>query len=143
MLDFKLEFFRLIVDSGLLVLIWLVQLVIYPGFKYYNIQDLSRWHKKYTGRITIVVLPLMFSQLILSVYFVITNLWTWYAIIYFILVLSTWVTTFTIFVPLHQKIDVDHVNPKLIYVEKLIKYNWWRTAIWSFIFILTASNIFT
>jgi len=36
---------RLLFDFGLLVLIWLVQLVIYPSFLYYEQDNLKRWHE--------------------------------------------------------------------------------------------------
>ena len=57
---------RLLFDFGLLVLIWLVQLVIYPSFLYYEQDNLKRWHEKYTQKITYVVLPLMMGQLIIT-----------------------------------------------------------------------------
>ena len=48
-----LQSVRLLLDFGLMVLIWIVQLVIYPGLCYYKSEDLGNWHKIYTGRIGI------------------------------------------------------------------------------------------
>ncbi len=45
---------RLLFDFGLVVLIWIVQLVIYPGLCYYSETDLLKWHKLYTSRIAYV-----------------------------------------------------------------------------------------
>ena len=59
---------RLAFDTGMLALIWLVQLIIYPGLAMYNDVNLRIWHPIYTKRVTLVVLPLMFGQLILSAY---------------------------------------------------------------------------
>jgi hypothetical protein len=53
---------RLLLDFGLVVLIWLVQLVIYPGFKFYSPSNLALWHKIYTGRIGVAVVPMMVWQ---------------------------------------------------------------------------------
>ena len=50
-------------DFGLLVLIWMVQLVVYPGFKYYQRERLLEWHARYTSRISYIVGPLMLGQL--------------------------------------------------------------------------------
>ncbi|MFT6745260.1 MAG: hypothetical protein ACJAR8_001821, partial [Bacteroidia bacterium] len=59
---------RLIVDFGLVVLIWMVQLIVYPSFLFYKDTELITWHTKYTPRITKIVAPLMFAQLSLSVF---------------------------------------------------------------------------
>ncbi|RRO17187.1 hypothetical protein [Flavobacteriaceae bacterium 14752] len=129
---------KLISDIGLLVLIWLVQLVIYPSFKYYKTIDLKVWHRFYTKRITIVVLPLMLSQLVLSITLLFISNWSTYHILDICLVLLTWVLTFAIFVPLHQKIDKSQNISESVY--KLVKYNWIRTFLWSAIAIFSLYN---
>jgi len=48
---------RVAVDFGMLILIWLVQLIIYPSFQYSARESFIQWHEKYTGLITLVVLP--------------------------------------------------------------------------------------
>lgn len=123
---------RMIADFGLVVLIWMVQLIVYPGFSFYTNADLLKWHKSYTPKITIVVAPLMFIQMGIALYisffeFSIANL------IYAVLVISTWLTTFTYFVPLHQKIE-RNLDIK-VSAKKLTKGNWVRTFQWTFIFI--------
>ena len=132
---------KLLSDFGLLVLIWLVQLVIYPSFKYYEISNLKRWHKLYTKRLTVVVLPLMLSQLVLSIYILVQSSWATFEIIDFIFVLLTWVSTFAVFVPLHQNITQNKDINDAVY--KLIKYNWFRTAIWTIIPILSLFKALT
>lgn len=123
---------RIITDFGLVVLIWMVQLIVYPGFSYYSNNDLLRWHRYYTPKITIVVAPMMFIQMGIAIYlslfeFSILNL------IYFILVLSTWVSTFTYFVPLHQKIEKN--RDVRVSSRRLINGNWIRTFQWTFTFV--------
>ena len=131
--------YKLIPDVGLLILIWLVQLVIYPSFKYYKTADLKHWHSVYTGRITIVVLPLMLSQITLSIILLLKSDWSFFHIVDFILVLLTWISTFTIFVPLHQNIDRNkRISQSVV---KLIKYNWFRTFLWSFVAILNFTKV--
>ncbi len=132
---------KLIVDSGLLILIWLVQLVIYPGFYFYNNENLKVWHKIYTQRVTLVVLPLMLSQLILSIWLLVMNVTSAYHIVDALLVVFTWLSTFIIFVPLHQKIDAQQSANLKAFVLKLVRYNWLRTAIWSLIFVLTLYQV--
>ena len=135
----NLLIYKLISDVGLVVLIWLVQLVIYPSFKYYTQENLKKWHEIYTSRITFVVLPLMLSQITLSIILLLKSDWGLFHIVDFILVLLIWVSTFTIFVPLHQNIERNKRIPES--AVKLIKYNWFRTFLWSVIVILTYSNV--
>lgn len=130
-----LAILRISSDAGLLALIWIVQLVIYPSFKYYELPNLKVWHDLYTKRITIVVMPLMLLQLSLSVYNFILGMNDALVVLDMFLVLLTWITTFLIFVPLHNSITKDkHAADS---VNKLVRYNWIRTFLWSVIFIMT------
>lgn len=120
-------------DFGLVVLVWIVQLVIYPSFKYFQTNDLMRWHEHYTKAITMVVLPLMLGQILLhghNVFFQFSFL----GLINFVLVLGTWWVTFRYAVPLHGKISDGQVVTHS--VLSLINVNWWRTALWTLIFTL-------
>ncbi len=132
-----LELLRLLIDFGFVILIWSVQLVIYPSFVYYSKDNLLIWHRSYTKRVTYIVLPLMFSQLILGGYhlFIIQN---WYTISSFIIILILWLLTFRVFVPLH--FSIDNNNPIDDVCEKLVSKNWIRTVLWSALFLLTLIN---
>ena len=122
-----------IVASGLFVLIWMVQLLVYPGFIYYTKQNLRQWHTVYTPRITLIVAPLMLSQLVIAVYRLYTNA-TWFSTAYAILVLAVWLTTFYIFIPIHDKIQKGTFEDHLLH--RLVSLNWMRTILWSAILIL-------
>ena len=128
------EILKCISDIGLFVLIWIVQLVIYPSFKYYEASDLIIWHNEYTKRISIVVMPLMLIQIFQTVYFMIINYSDGMQTFYTVLVLLTWITTFMIFVPLHALISKgEHKSESL---DKLVNYNWVRTLLWTLILFL-------
>ena len=58
-----IDIIRLLVDFGLLVLIWIIQLIIYPSFLFYRAKELITWHKMYTKAIALIVIPLMLGQL--------------------------------------------------------------------------------
>lgn len=122
----------LMVDAGLVILIWIVQLVIYPSFLHYTTENLYSWHQKYTSRIAIMVVPLMLFQLIYGLiilfYFPTIN-----HFIYLALVIFLWVFTFLTFAPLHNKISNRNINNKLLTI--LIYRNWIRTFLWSFLLI--------
>lgn len=129
-----ITFLRLLTDTGFFVLIWAVQLVIYPSFKYYSKNDLNIWHISYTKRITFIVLPLMFSQLILACLHI-YQYQDWYTILILLIVISLWLLTFIIFVPLHQRIDNNTFTDETCCF--LVNRNWIRTLLWSLLFTLT------
>lgn len=123
---------RLFLDFGLFILIWLVQLVIYPSFLYFVKNELVRWHKKYTPRITFFVLPLMLGQLMMYGT-LLQQEKTYYSIGSFVLVLMGWLLTFTVFVPKHKEITNGTHTEKTL--TQLVNFNWSRTLIWTLLFI--------
>ena len=134
----SLEIIRLLFDTGLLVLIWMVQLVVYPSFTFYNSNNLKRWHDKYTKQITFIVMPLMIGQLaVIGV-----QLWedvTWYTLLSGMLVFLLWGSTFLKFVPLHNRITSGDVEEKTL--NDLVRYNWGRTVLWSVLFLISVQAI--
>ncbi|SKB66671.1 hypothetical protein SAMN05660866_02703 [Maribacter arcticus] len=129
-----LETIRLICDTGLFVLIWIVQLIIYPSFSYYKHDDLFKWHDIYTKRIAVIVIPLMVGQLITSSIQVYFNPY-FYTITSSLLVIGVWLSTFLVFVPLHTNLSKrEEVE---LSIKKLKLHNWLRTLLWSLIFIVT------
>ena len=125
---------RLIIDFGFMVLIWAVQLVIYPSFGFYNELNLISWHKKYTKRVTVIVLPLMTAQLVLTL-IQLFQYQNWYSVISIIIIVILWLVTFKIFVPLHMSIDDG--NPMENICNKLVRKNWLRTFLWSLLFFIS------
>jgi hypothetical protein len=123
----------LLVDTGLVVLIWLVQLIIYPSFTYYKPENLFKWHQKYTTRLAFVVIPLMLSQLVLAIvaFFYQFDLIN---ICCLLIVLFLWLFTFISFAPLHHKISEGNTSQSVL--QLLIRKNWIRTFFWSFLFIV-------
>jgi len=136
----SLTLIRLLFDIGLLVLIWLVQLIIYPSFLFYERNNLKRWHVNYTKKITYVVLPLMVGQFITAVIVLFNDL-SIFTLGSFLIIVSLWMITFLIFVPLHNKISTDLVNRSII--NKLVRLNWIRTLLWSGLFISSLLHYLT
>ncbi len=129
----SVEIVKLLFDFGLLVLIWLIQIVVYPSFSYYQKNDLLQWHQKYTLRIGYVVMPLMIGQLCMAILEIIRKL-TIFNTLILVLIVAVWLSTFLQFVPLHRKISSNTVNDDLVY--QLVKRNWFRTVSWTVIFLL-------
>jgi hypothetical protein len=122
----------LLVDVGLVVLIWMVQLIVYPSFTYYKPKNLIEWHQKYTTSIAVVVIPLMTTQLVLAIVAVFYQP-NFTAISTLLIVLFLWIFTFLSFAPLHFKISEGKHNQKLL--QLLIRRNWIRTFLWSSLFL--------
>ncbi len=123
---------RLLLDFGLFVLIWLVQLVVYPSFIHFSKKGLETWHQKYTPRISFLVVPLMLGQL-MAYGALLQEIKNFYSIDCFVLVLLVWLVTFTFFVPRHKAISAGKYSEKNL--EELVKWNWIRTAVWSILFL--------
>lgn len=122
-----------IFDFGLVVLIWMVQLIIYPSFVYYKVEDLFKWHNTYTKNITWIVLPLMVGQLGIHLYEIILA-FSFFKLAILLMILLVWINTFFYAVPLHQRIsDNDDIACAC---RALIRVNWNRTVLWTVIFIL-------
>ncbi len=129
-----IEYLKLLLDFGLVVLVWTVQLAIYPGFRYFQTSDLKIWHPKYSRGISFIVAPLMLGQLGMSIYFLGLNV-TSYTIGNLVLVLVTWVITFGWAIPLHKAIDQKAEFS--VEVESLIKINRLRALTWTIILLWT------
>ncbi|MEM8927880.1 MAG: hypothetical protein AAGC45_06740 [Bacteroidota bacterium] len=129
----------LLFDTGCFVLIWLVQLVIYPSFQHYRPTEFKIWHSRYTKRVTYVVLPLMLGQLVLGT--IQATSFDVLPVFKLIFILATWLVTFVFFVPLHNKMDkTEEIQDG---TKALVKQNWVRTGLWSLIFVISVVQYFT
>nr|WP_210423730.1 hypothetical protein [Croceivirga thetidis] len=120
-------------DFGLVVLIWLVQLIIYPGFQFYSFEKLGHWHPIYTNAISTVVIPLMLGQLsVVSIQIIkVRNVYT---ILSACGVVMVWLLTFLVFVPMHNEISMGIIQETTL--KNLVAQNWYRTVAWSVLFLL-------
>lgn len=124
----------LLIDSALFLLIWLVQIIIYPSFKYVAEDKLSNWHSNYKMRITVFVLPLMFGQ-VMSYAYLLQLDFNLLSIIAVFFIALAWLVTFFKEVPLHNKIGNEQDTKHSI--NALIEWNWPRTISWSLVFFIS------
>ena len=134
-----IEISRLLLDFGLCILIWMVQLIVYPSFLFFSDNNLFTWHKTYTKAIALIVTPLMLGQLGIVIYqiFLIQNAYTFTSIV---LVVFLWGITLLKFAPMHQQISEGNAHVKLL--KKLVKINWIRTLIWTILCAMSATSVF-
>ena len=102
---------QLMVDSGLVVLIWLVQMIIYPSFHFISTENFTTWHKRYTRAISIIVGPLMLLQAILELHHTFAGGPRWLRIL---LIAAIFATTFLLSVPCHRKLQIKGKNTTVI-----------------------------
>ena len=132
-----IEITRLLLDFGLCILIWMVQLIVYPSFAFYNNTQLLKWHKTYTKAIALIVIPLMLGQLGIVIYqvFLAQNIYTLVSIVF---VVFLWGITLLKFAPMHQQISEGNTQIQLL--KTLVQMNWIRTIIWTLLFVLSAAS---
>ena len=130
--------FRFFFDSGLLILILIVQLIIYPSFIHHQPKRLLIWHTIYTKKIALIVLPLMLGQLCVAMFQVYQNQ-NLDTVLYSAIVLFLWGITFTKFAPMHGQISEGRVDKE--FLQKLVRLNWIRTSLWFMLFLLTIRTL--
>jgi len=130
---------RLGIDFGLVVLIWMIQLIVYPSFLHYTTANLVGWHRKYTPLIGYIVGPLMLVQLGVAIYQASTD-FTLYHSLSILMIAAIWVVTFLQFVPIHNNISKGKISKPML--VSLVQKNWSRTILWTLIFLSSAVQFF-
>ena len=128
---------QIIADSGLLVLIWLVQLIIYPSFRYTQEKDFIVWHGRYMRLIGLIVSPLMLLQIGVELVHIFNNDYRW---IRMLMILAVLTSTFSLSVPNHKRLSRYGKDP--IIISRLVLTNWLRTVLWSLLFTETAFGVY-
>lgn len=121
-----LTLIQAIVSWVLVGLILVIQWVHYPSFKYLEPGAVTPF-KDHQTRISYIVIPLMFVELLTGGLLA----WQYPSLIHGLnlgLMAVIWLHTFTIMVPLHQKLASGQSSPSTI--DQLTKTNRIRTIIW-------------
>ncbi|UOQ54398.1 hypothetical protein [Hymenobacter cellulosivorans] len=110
--------------------IWMVQLVHYPGFAQVSAAGFGAFHQAHLRRMGWVVMGPMVAELLLSGWLA----WSgqalgpavWWSLA---LVIVIWLVTFFISVPFHNRLAQDGYN--YITIDGLVRTNWLRTLAWT------------
>lgn len=116
---------------ALVGLIWMVQLVVYPGFADVGDAQLAGFHEQHCRRITWVVGPLMGAELFSGIALLseptpgasVTLLWVGMG-----LIALNWLCTGLVSVPLHARL---RVRDRARVESRLVSTNWIRTLAWT------------
>lgn len=122
-----LELLHVLSTLALFGLIWTIQCVHYPTFKYVAPEKFSDFHAFHTQKITLIVAPLMIIEIITATLLCFeapSN----FIFINFTSVMLIWILTAFVSVPLHGKLSKGF---QLELINKLIITNWPRTVLWT------------
>ncbi len=139
---FHLYLFNMAISWGLLLLIWLVQVIIYPGFSRIPSENFVTYHRWYAVRISVIVIPLMICELIITVAWLCSDNYSFISLISAFLVVVIWLSTFVLQVPIHNRLRSGKNEAG---IRRLVTTNWIRTIAWSIkavaVTIAAAKNI--
>lgn len=109
-------------------IIWIVQLLVYPGFAFVDENEFLNMHNRHTNNITLVVGPLMGLE-ILTAAMLTAQSTNFFFIANLIGVLSLWGLTGLVSIPIHNELAKKTKSKESI--RRLTLTNWPRTVIWS------------
>ena len=124
---------NLIITSMLACLIWIIQLVHYPSFRYIDKTQFSSFESFHARSISIIVTPLMLMEIFISFYMITLSPLDPLHLTSGLLVFIIWLSTFFFSVPCHNRLMHGYHEAT---VHKLIITNWPRTLAWSVKLIL-------
>lgn len=110
-------------------LIWLIQLVHYPSFKFIEKNEFCQFHKMHSIRITLIVGPVMAIELISGVLLLLKHISNFLLIINLLFLILIWLATAFVSVPIHSRLESAKTDS---YIDNLVKTNWIRTFLWTF-----------
>lgn len=110
-------------------LIWIIQLLHYPSYRFIQPEKFSSYQNFHTNRITFIVGPVMLIEVLSGMYLTVTSdgtpVWT----LNFVGLCLIWLSTLFFSIPAHNQLHWGY-NEKVI--SRLINTNWLRTLTWSF-----------
>ena len=119
---------NLIVSSMLCCLIWIIQILHYPSFRFVDQKAFTHFEAFHTKSISLIVLPLMLTELAIAINLVFKNPGNYLFQMSLGLVLLMWFSTFFLSVPCHNLLQKNYDSQ---IIEKLIYTNWPRTLGWT------------
>ena len=118
-----------VVTFAMTGVIWIVQLVQYPGFRRVGPPDFAEFHSHHCRSIAWVVGPLMTVELAGAVVLALSGAAPgfWWPMLGALLLI--WLSTALWQGPLHARLSREGPRPEL--VRALVRGNWLRTFLWS------------
>ena len=124
----QLAVFNIAVSWGLCILIWMVQVIIYPGFRRISSVSFESYHRWYAIRISVIVIPLMLCEVVIAIAWLGLDDFSFFSLVSVFLVAIIWLSTFLLQVPMHKCLQSGKDDAC---IGRLVNTNWIRTIAWS------------
>lgn len=110
--------------------IWIVQLVVYPGFAFVAREQFADVHHRYTAAVGLVVGPAMVAELATGAMLLMHLTGHVLSLMVFEMAILglAWLSTVFVQVPCHNQLQFGYEEK--VYV-RLVRTNWLRTTAWS------------
>jgi len=122
---------QFVATTAMAGVIWFVQLVTYPQFLEVGRETFRGYHRRYTGRVTRVVAPLMIVELVTAAATV-ALAWSTpllpLALVGIAAAGGLWLLTALVQVPQHRRLERGYDEAT---IRRLVAGNWARTALWT------------
>lgn len=127
-LSWQIALANLSVSWGLMLLIWLVQIIIYPTLARIPADRFRQYHRWYVKRIGLIVAPMMIVEALVLILWLFSDRFSLPGVIAACLVMVVWLSTFAVQVPLHKHLALGKDEAA---IRRLVNSNWIRTIAWS------------
>ena len=129
----KLHIARNLFDFGIVIVVWLAQVIMYPSLAHIERDAFVSWHRKYSNRIAFFVIPLLCGQAIILGMLLYYDA-SFLTVLSAALIFLCWVSTFGLSVPCHVQLQRGGKDLKVI--RKLVWTNLIRTLLWTAVFVI-------
>ncbi len=115
---------------ALVGLIWTIQWVQYPGFRWVGVPQWATFHNFHCGRIAWVVAPLMLGELLTGIALLVwapPGIEPGLLAVGMGLIFAVWLSTAFLSLPLHRQLKQHNARAQ----RQLVLTNWVRTLTWT------------
>ena len=120
---------HLALASIMVGVIWVIQLVHYPSFRFTDREKYVSFQIFHMRKISFIVMPVMVLEFLSGLLLVLYHSnYESLLRISFILLLIIWLVTALFFAQIHQKLSKGYDETLL---RKLVSFNWIRTLLWT------------
>ena len=129
----ELHIARNLFDLGIVIVVWLAQVIMYPSLAHIERDAFVSWHRKYSSRIAFFVIPLLCGQAIIVGILVYYDA-CFLTVLSAALISACWASTFGLSVPCHAQLQRG--GKDLQVMRKLVWTNLIRTLLWTAVFVI-------
>jgi hypothetical protein len=134
------ERIQLATTFSMMGLIWLIQLVHYPGFHAVQASKFDAFHSMHSANISLIVMPLMVAELLVAAYLCFGTPMVGVPLqaVLLGLTLAAWASTIFLQVPLHNALSSGNDAET---ITRLVQTNWIRTVAWTLKGVILFANM--